>query len=161
MVVVTIVSRRWVIPRLANLRRQLEARSATVARIVNVPAFLHGHIRGLAKMLVNLLLLSALIMAINLGQIYTLSQAVRMSVGFPDLAFAYAIASLVVLLPISIGGLGTREATYVVLLGSAGATQEATVTFSLLDGQVLPLIALAVLYGLIYTYVICLNRRSV
>ncbi len=55
-----------------------------------------------------------------------------MDVGFMQITYAAAIGSLVTLLPVSISGLGTREAAIIAYLGAQGVTSEGALGFSLL-----------------------------
>lgn len=76
--------------------------------------------------------LTILAYAIFFGQCYLLAQALNLAVGFVTISFAVALGSLVTLLPISISGLGTREAVIVAYLGTVGVTAESALSFSLL-----------------------------
>ena len=58
--------------------------------------------------------------------------ALGMDVPVEILLFAVPIVNLITQLPISVGGLGVREASYAALLGLAGVTPEAAVALSLL-----------------------------
>jgi uncharacterized membrane protein YbhN (UPF0104 family) len=60
---------------------------------------------------------------------------------------AYALSSLAVLLPVSIGGLGIREATVMGLFATYGISPEAACSVSLIDGTLLPLVVLSLLCG--------------
>lgn len=66
------------------------------------------------------------------GQCYVLALALNLPAGFVSVSYAVALGSLVTLLPISISGLGTREAAMVAYLGTAGVPAEAALAFSLL-----------------------------
>jgi len=66
------------------------------------------------------------------SQCYLLALALRLYVSFETVSYAVSLGSLVTLLPISISGLGTREAAIVAYLGQAGISKEAAVSFSLL-----------------------------
>jgi len=66
------------------------------------------------------------------SQCYLLAMALDVRAGFGTISFAVALGSLVTLLPISISGLGTREAAIIAYLGQAGISDEAAVSFSLL-----------------------------
>lgn len=82
---------------------------------------------------------------INVGQVYFLAKAFAMDIGVLDIGFAYATATIIALLPISISGLGTREASYIFLLGQSGVTPEAALLFSLFDGVLFAYAALFVM----------------
>lgn len=66
------------------------------------------------------------------GQCYLIALALDLQVSFMYTSFAVAVGSLVTLIPISISGLGTREAAVVVYLGTLGVPSEVALTFSLL-----------------------------
>lgn len=70
--------------------------------------------------------------AVFFSQCYMLALALKLKVGFAPISFAVALASLVTLLPISISGLGTREAAMIAYLGAVGVPAEAALGFSLL-----------------------------
>ncbi len=65
-------------------------------------------------------------------QCYWLALALHLQVGFIPVLYSVALGSLVTLLPVSISGLGTREAAMVAYLGTAGVPAEAALSFSLL-----------------------------
>lgn len=65
-------------------------------------------------------------------QSYLLSQALALPIDFVTVSFAIALGSLVTLLPISVAGLGTREATIVAYLGTVGIAPATALSFSLL-----------------------------
>lgn len=66
------------------------------------------------------------------GQCYLLAWALQVKLTFVQISFAVAIGSLVALLPISIAGLGTREAAIVAYLGTLGVSAAVALGFSLL-----------------------------
>jgi uncharacterized protein (TIRG00374 family) len=70
--------------------------------------------------------------AMFFGQCYLLAQAVGLHIGVAPVAYAVALGSLVTLLPLSISGLGTREAAMIAYLGAAGVSSETALGFSLL-----------------------------
>jgi uncharacterized protein (TIRG00374 family) len=65
-------------------------------------------------------------------QCYLLALALHLQVGFMPVLYSVALGSLVTLLPLSISGLGTREAAIVAYLGTVGAPAEVALSFSLL-----------------------------
>lgn len=65
-------------------------------------------------------------------QCYLLALAVHLNAGFLQTSFAVALGSLVTLIPISISGLGTREAAVMAYLGSVGVSPDAGLGYSLL-----------------------------
>ena len=76
--------------------------------------------------------LTVLAYAIFFGQCYLLALALGLKTSLVQVSFAVALGSLVTLLPISISGLGTREAAIVAYLGTAGVPVEVAMGFSLL-----------------------------
>ncbi|MBS4095606.1 MAG: flippase-like domain-containing protein [Sulfuricella sp.] len=88
---------------------------------------------------------SLILVVVNIGQVYFLAKAFGMDIGFFYIGFAYAVATVVTLLPISVSGLGTREACYIFLLGLAGISPEAATLFSLFDGVIFTFAALFVM----------------
>jgi glycosyltransferase 2 family protein len=65
-------------------------------------------------------------------QAYLLALALGLPVGFGPVTYAVALGSLITLLPISISGLGTREATMIAYLGTVNVVAAAALGFSLL-----------------------------
>jgi len=74
--------------------------------------------------------------ALNLCQIYMLSRAFGFAGSRLAICFAYTVSAIMSLLPISPGGLGTREATYIYIMGRQGIGMEQALLFSLLEGVV-------------------------
>jgi uncharacterized membrane protein YbhN (UPF0104 family) len=66
------------------------------------------------------------------GQCYLLALALSLPIDIIRVSMAVALGSLVTLIPISISGLGTREAVIVAYLGNAGVAPEAALGFSFL-----------------------------
>jgi len=62
-------------------------------------------------------------------QAYLLARSVDLLVSFPDVIYAVALGSLVTLLPISISGIGTREATVIAFMHTRGIAAEPTLAF--------------------------------
>jgi uncharacterized membrane protein YbhN (UPF0104 family) len=77
-------------------------------------------------------MLTVLAYGVFFGQCYLLACALDLSVGFGPVTFAVALGSLITLVPISISGLGTREAAMIAYLDSAGVQAESAISFSLL-----------------------------
>jgi len=94
---------------------------------------LHNGLRQLSlPWLVAAAGLTVLAYAVFFGQCYLLALALGLKTSFVQISFAVALGSLVTLLPISVSGLGTREAAIVAYLGTAGVPAEAALGFSLL-----------------------------
>jgi hypothetical protein len=66
------------------------------------------------------------------SQCYLLAAALGIPVNFVQTSYAVALGSLVTLIPVSISGLGTREATMIAYLGNIGVSPESALGFSLL-----------------------------
>lgn len=77
-------------------------------------------------------ILTVLAYGIFFGQCYLLARSLNLEVGFIPMMFAVACGSLITLVPISISGIGTREAAMIAYLNSAGVSAEAALSFSLL-----------------------------
>lgn len=73
-------------------------------------------------MLIGLLLLSIIIQLALITLALQLARATGVDVSFAAWAFAWALAKLIVVLPVSLGGLGVREALLATLLLPYGAT---------------------------------------
>jgi len=82
--------------------------------------------------LVGAMILTVLAYTLLFGQCYLLALALDLRVGLAPVSYAVALGSLVTLLPISISGVGTREAAMIAYLGTAGVPAEAALSFSLL-----------------------------
>jgi uncharacterized protein (TIRG00374 family) len=82
--------------------------------------------------LISSLLLTAIAYGVFFGQCYLLSRAVGIDIGYMSITYAVGLGSLVTLLPISISGLGTREATITAYLAASGVQPEVALSFSLL-----------------------------
>ena len=76
-------------------------------------------------------LTTAAVTAIAFFQCYLIATSLSISISFSYLAFCVSVAGLVSLIPISISGLGTREATMIALFSRVGLSSESAVSFSL------------------------------
>jgi hypothetical protein len=81
----------------------------------------------------TMLVFSVLIYALYFFQVFALAKSLGIAVPFFFLAMSSAVAALVSLLPISVGGLGTREATLILLLGKVSVPPESAVLLSFVD----------------------------
>lgn len=84
----------------------------------------------------KMLAISVACFCMSLLQIYFLACAFGIVADYLIVGVAYTVSTLVTVLPISIGGLGTREATYIFIMGHQGIQKEDALLFSLLDGFV-------------------------
>lgn len=91
---------------------------------------------GLKESMLNRLAVSAVLTAAAYGllfvQSYLLAMAVGVQASFLTVTYAMALGSLVTLLPVSISGVGTREAAITIYLGVYGVSAETALSFSLL-----------------------------
>lgn len=92
--------------------------------------------QGMEQLLSIHLLLPLVITVIAYGlfylQCYLAALSLRLPLSYPYAAFCVSLASLLALLPISISGLGVRDATFIALLLPLGVTAEMAVSYSLL-----------------------------
>ncbi|HET9494422.1 MAG TPA: lysylphosphatidylglycerol synthase domain-containing protein, partial [Chloroflexia bacterium] len=103
---------------------------------------LAGNSQGWRTLLVSMLLA----ILFQLGVVatnYVLCLALGIPLGFIDLLWVVAAASLLQSLPISIAGVGVREGAYVYILGSQGVDSASALALSLLVFGIQVLFALA------------------
>lgn len=85
---------------------------------------------------INVLLLGLFLTVISyalfLGQSILLAESLDLNSSFAEISFAVAMGSLAALIPISVSGLGTREAVIVTYLATTGVSSEHALAFSLL-----------------------------
>jgi uncharacterized protein (TIRG00374 family) len=106
------------------LRRRLPASILTMAR--DSREVLRDYGRG-PGLLATWLLLSVLYQALISYQLVVLGHAIDVQLSFATAAVALTVVTLLTLIPISIGGFGVREGSYVILLGGVGiAVSDAT-----------------------------------
>lgn len=89
---------------------------------------------------------SVFVLLLSFLQLSLLGQAINVSISWVYLGLAYVYSSLASLLPLSVGGMGTREAVYIGLLYKQGISPDVAITISLLDGLVLSLVAQLLLF---------------
>ncbi len=80
-----------------------------------------------------MLIFSFLIYASYFTEIYALSRSLGLSISFLYLGMCFSAAALVSFLPISIGGLGTREAVLIMLFAKISLSPESAVLLSFID----------------------------
>jgi len=106
------------------LRRRLPAQVLTMARDSRDILRDYGRSPGLLGLWFGL---SVLYQALIAYQLVLLGQAIDVSLSLATAAIALTVVTLVTLIPISIGGFGVREGSYVVLLGGVSiAASDAT-----------------------------------
>ena len=111
----------------AKILRRFENRIDT-----SVEHFYSG-LEGLAKKeLIFPLLLTLAAYAIYFGQCYLFALCLNLPLSFFYVATCMAVATLVALIPVSIAGIGTRDAALVALFSLQGITSESALSYSLL-----------------------------
>jgi uncharacterized protein (TIRG00374 family) len=94
---------------------------------------LHSGLRALAPpTLATTIGLTVIAYGMFYSQCYLVALSVGLKAGFADVSYAVALGSLITLLPISISGIGTRDAAIVAYLSSVAVPPEAALSFSLL-----------------------------
>jgi uncharacterized protein (TIRG00374 family) len=93
--------------------------------------------------IVQALLLGMGFQFLNSASVYLLSRSLGLSIALADMMWVMALVSLVLVVPITILGLGLREGSFMVFLGLIGVASEASVSLSLLVS------AFLILFGLI------------
>jgi len=102
------------------------------------------------KKLITPFFLSVICWIIIYSQIYLLGLSLNIEIPYIDFLLIYPIANLVALIPITAGGLGTREATLIFLFSFYGVSPEIAVVLSL-SGHLITDV-LTGLYGLIISF---------
>ncbi len=82
--------------------------------------------------LVACIVLTIMAYTVFFWQCHLVALSIGIEVGFFPISFAVALGSLVTLLPLSISGIGTREAAIVAYLGSCGVEYERALGFAFL-----------------------------
>jgi uncharacterized protein (TIRG00374 family) len=120
-------------------RRILPARALSVVR--DARDVLLTYARS-PRLLISWLLLSLAYQALIAFQLVVLGRAIDVELPFATAAVALALVTIVTLIPISIGGFGIREGTYVVLLGAASIAASDATLLSILSVATLLLASL-------------------
>lgn len=84
--------------------------------------------------------ITAMAYFIYFGSSFLLIRALGVDVGFREVSYVTGCLSLVLLLPISIAGIGPREATLIVLLGRYGVGRDDALAYSILQFAVFTLL---------------------
>ena len=98
------------------------ARAAVPSKLVSHARQSRSLVRSYAtdpRLLVVVVLLSLLYQALISMQLVMLARAINVHLPFATAAVVLALVTVVTLIPVSIGGFGVREGSYVVLLGGA------------------------------------------
>jgi uncharacterized protein (TIRG00374 family) len=85
-----------------------------------------------AVRLLGITALTALAYSIYFGQCTLLARSLDLPLGYVPVMFAVGLGSLVALIPVSISGFGTREASIVAYLGTYNIDPESALSFSFL-----------------------------
>ena len=78
------------------------------------------------------LLLTIIAYAITFFECWLVARALQIDVSYTFIIFAVSVAGLVSLLPISLAGLGTRDAAFIILFASQGVASADALAFSIL-----------------------------
>ncbi|MCX7794457.1 MAG: flippase-like domain-containing protein [Thermodesulfovibrionales bacterium] len=84
------------------------------------------------NILLKSLFLSAIIQLMNMAAVYIISHGLGIQVPFLSILIFLPLAVTLSMLPLSISGLGVREAAFVMLFGKAGVKPEAAIMLSLM-----------------------------
>lgn len=84
------------------------------------------------RLLVLLVVSSVFFQALVAAQVVCLARAIDVHIPYVTAAVAVTLVTVVTLIPISIGGFGVREGTYIVLLGAASVSASDATLISLL-----------------------------
>jgi uncharacterized protein (TIRG00374 family) len=95
-------------------------------------AFRRGMEQLLSTSLLFPLLVTVVAYALFYMQCYLIAISLRLPLSYPYAAFCASVGSLSALLPVSISGLGVREAAFIALLLPLGVVAETAVGYSLL-----------------------------
>lgn len=98
----------------------------------SVDQFYCGVGRLTERKLVFPLLLTLAAYAVYFSQCYLLALSLNLPLSFFYVAICMAVVSLVALIPVSIAGIGTRDATLIALFSLQGITAESALSYSLL-----------------------------
>ena len=140
----------YVSSRLARLIRKMGRRTRTV-RIAEAAARTLESISELRRdgaLLFRTSMISILIRIVWSLGCYVVAWAMGLPIGLLSLFAFISLVDLVRLMPISVGGLGVREWTVIVLFASVGITREQALTFSILAFA--PVYLNAILGGILY-----------
>lgn len=117
-----------------RVRRLVPARIEELVRVARDQV--HEFLRR-PRLLIMLVLCSLAFQALVAVQIVLLARAIDVRLAFPIAAVALALVTVATLAPISIGGFGVREGTYVAILGAASVNATDATMISLMTVVVL------------------------
>ncbi len=110
----------------------------------------HTELHGYHFWLPLPLVISAFTQLVDICLVYTLAQALGLNVPFHVLLVAVPVVTLANLAPVTVNGIGLREAVYVALLHSAGVSANQAVALSLLHFATITM--LAAMGGLLHAF---------
>lgn len=87
--------------------------------------------RSKTNIMANVFIYSIIIQLINVLSVYVVARGLSLDISFLLLLIFLPIIILVSFLPLSISGLGLREGSFIILLGSTGIPAEKSMTLSL------------------------------
>jgi uncharacterized protein (TIRG00374 family) len=120
-------------------------RAAIPQRLMSVARQSRWQLREYARdpvILVMLVVLSLIYQALISLQLVMLARAIDVHLAFATAAVVLALVTIVTLIPVSIGGFGVREGTYVVLLSGASIAATDATLISVLSAATLFLVSL-------------------
>ncbi len=85
------------------------------------------------KRILGISLMSIFIWMISGAQGFIIARSLGIDIGYLPLLFIMSIVALVELIPVTVAGLGTREATIVLLMSVLGVESEKSIVFSLVN----------------------------
>ena len=102
------------------------------SKIVKVNNALESYSRRTIGFHLKVMLIAIVRHLLSLAALFLLAMAVNIDVAFSTIGWIRSVLAIALMLPISIGGFGVREATLVKLLGAYGVAAGAALTLSLL-----------------------------
>jgi glycosyltransferase 2 family protein len=130
---------------IVTMRSSKLARRLVPARLERFALNAIGLLRIYARtprLLILLVLSSIAFQALVAAQVVCLASAIGVHLPYATAAVTVALVTVVTLIPISIGGFGVREGTYVVLLGTASVNASNAALISLMTAATLFVVSL-------------------
>ncbi len=98
----------------------------------SVNEFIEGINKIINPVLLYGILLTVFSYSLFFFQCFLIAKSIGLQISYVDLALIMSIVNIITLIPISISGLGTREASMIFLFKLIGLSTEAAISFSLL-----------------------------
>ncbi|MGD8414752.1 MAG: lysylphosphatidylglycerol synthase transmembrane domain-containing protein [Candidatus Latescibacterota bacterium] len=117
---------------LGNLFKLVLPKKAKDGAEVRIESFYQGVDHFKSVRLVVPIALTVLAYAIFFLQCYLITRAANIPIGYMNAAYCISVANLVSLLPISVSGIGTRDATLISMFSVLNLPKESAVVFSML-----------------------------